>query len=333
MTLVVLGGAVLFNIVLFLTVPIYPLLFIGSSFILFMFYFITLLIPHYMKKTAINRADIARYFSGLMNRGIIHSSQRFTRIFINAFFINCRPLFFGFTLIFSLDIVIVIFKYLHGTLAPSHAGIILFQAGAIIVFYYAVWKLEPYSTDFSTDVRGIRKRLIHKKIPESVVSFVFLAGAVLALASIVSAIILLPGITFSNVLSVEEFDRLSHVFLVIGIVVASLYFIFRYIHGITSKDLLTRFSRNKEACLRRQIELTQNRQAASGSSPAGAVVPPETLYEAAELLLEVRIYQVERKTIFGTFPVYIVNPDFSVIIENPEFPRPVHDTPPEPPSP
>jgi hypothetical protein len=38
------------------------------------------------------------------------------------------------------------------------------------------------------------------------------------------------------------------------------------------------------------------------------------LCRAAELLLEAQIYQVEKKTIFGAFPVYIVNPDFSQVV-------------------
>lgn len=318
MTLAILGGSVLFNILLFFFVPIYSMLFISASFVLFMIYFVTLLIPHDMSGTAISREDISRYYAGLRSNGIFKSSQKFTKVFLNAFFINCRPLFPGFAMIFLLDIIIVLVKYDHGTLAPSHAWIILVQCCAILVFYAAIWKFEPYSTTFSTDVKGIRQRLIHQKIPEQVVSVFFIIGAGLALASIILAIFLLPGITFSSVLSVEELNDLGHVFAIICAVVASLYFIFRYIHGITSRDILTRFSKSKEECLLRQIELT-NRDCSGKENDTGA--DTETLAAAAELLLESRIYQVEKKTILGTFPVYIVNPDFTVILEgrgNPE---------------
>jgi len=198
-------------------------------------------------------------------------------------------------------------------LTPAHTGIILFQSVAIIIFYFLVWKLEPYSTEFFTDVSGMREHLIRKNIPEPVVSFLFLLGAVLALVCIISTIILLPGITVNNVLSVSEFKELGHFFIAIGVVLVSLYFIFRYIHGITSRDLLIRFSKTKTECLLHQIEITGD--TGTGSSPAAsgylASATPDTLREAAELLLEARLYQVQRKTIFGMFPVYIVNPDFS----------------------
>ncbi|MFA5331535.1 MAG: hypothetical protein WC342_04075 [Methanoregula sp.] len=312
LTLAILGGSVLFNILLFFIVPIYSMLFISASFVLFMVYFVTLLIPHDMSGTAISKDDITRYYAGLKNNGIFKSSQKFTKVFLNAFFINCRPLFPGFALIFILDIIIVLVKYAHGTLSLSHTWIILVQCCTILVFYAAIWKFEPYSTAFSTDVKGMRQRLIYKNIPEQVVTVLFIIGAGLAIASIILAIFLLPGITFSNVLSVEELNDIGHVFVIICAVVASLYFIFRYIHGITSRDILTRFSERKEECLLRQIEITGGDSTGTGE---GTGEDTETLAAAAELLLESRIYQVEKKTIFGTFPVYIVNPDFTVILE------------------
>ena len=113
--------------------------------------------------------------------------------------------------------------HLNGKLSSPHTGIILFQSVAIIIFYFLVWKLEPYSTDFFSDVSGMRAHLIRKNIPEPVVSFLFLLGAALALVCIISTIILLPGITVNNVLSVSEFSELGHFFVSIGIVLVSLY--------------------------------------------------------------------------------------------------------------
>ena len=36
---------------------------------------------------------------------------------------------------------------------------------------------------------------------------------------------------------------------------------------------------------------------------------------AAGALLESRMYRLELRTLFGTFPVYLVNPDFSVLFD------------------
>jgi hypothetical protein len=313
LTLLVLGAAILINIILFLENSVYPLLFISASFFLFMFYFITLLIPHNLVRPSQPQTEISLYLARLQETGIIRSTKRFTRVFLNAFFINCRTLFYGFALIFTIDIALVIVLHVTGRLSAPHTGIILFESAAIIIFYFLVWKLEPYSTGFFTDVSGMRTHLIRKNIPEPVVSFLFLLGAALALVCIILTIILLPGITVNNVLSVSAFKELGHFFISIGVVLVSLYFIFRYLHGITSRDLLIRFSNTKTECLLHQIEITDN-TGSSPSSPGSPVsVMPDALCKAAELLLESQIYQVEKKTIFGMFPVYIVNPDFSRI--------------------
>ena len=317
LTIVILGAAILVNILFFLGNPMYPLLFICASFFLFMFYFVTLLIPHNLQRSSFQQAEISRYLTVFHETGIIRGTKKVTRVVLNAFFINCRPLFYGFTLVFTIDIVLVIALHLTGRLSASPAGIILFQSAAIILFYFLVWKLEPYSTNFFTDVSGMRAHLIKRNIPEPVVSFLFLLGAAVALICIFSTIILLPGVTVNNVLSVSDFRKLGNLFLAIGVVLVTLYFLFRYLHGITSRDLLARFSQNKTECLLYQMEIIGD---AGPSSPAVAGSPDsattDTLCEATELLLESRLYQVEKKTIFGVFPVYIVNLDFSQV-----FPR------------
>ena len=105
--------------------PLYPLMFTSASFFLFMFYFVTLLIPHNLKETPLPQTEIFRYLVRLRENGIIVSTRRFTRVFLNAFFINCRPLFYGFALIFSLDIVLVIAMAAQDVLSSSSTVIIL----------------------------------------------------------------------------------------------------------------------------------------------------------------------------------------------------------------
>lgn len=315
LTQVILGAAIIANSIFFLVTPVYPLLFICASFFLFMFYFITLLIPYNLRQSPVSEAEITRYLSGLEKAGIITGTKKFSRVFLNAFFINCRPLFYGFAILFSLDILIVLVMFFYGALSMTHARIIIFQSVSIIIFYFLVWKLQPYSTEFFSDVSGMKEHLMRKKIPEPVVSFLFLLGAVLALICIIITIILLPGVTVNNLLSVSAFSTLSNLFVAIGIVLFTLYFIFRYLHGITSRDLLVRFSTNKTRRLIQQIEMIDD----TGMQPQASCghpeqVSPDTVREATEVLLEAQIYQVERKTIFGIFPVYIVNPDFSRLL-------------------
>lgn len=323
-TLVILGVAILTNILYFFRSPAYPLILISASFFLFMFYFITLLIPRTLKRSSSSPIELRNYIAGLKEKGFIRSTKRFSRIFLNAFFINCRPLFFGFLILFSLDIGLILLLYRNGLFSTSHMGIVLFQSAAIIVFYFLVWRLEPYSTEFVTDVSGVKAHLIKQHIPASVVSFLFIAGTALALISIISTIFLLPGVTVNNVLSLAEFDELGHEAIAIATVLVPLYFIFRYLHGITSRDLLLRFSQNKTERLLEQEQLIKGGNGdGSSSRPA---MSEAALSNATEILLEAQIYQVVRKTIFGTFPVYIVNPDFKKVLSRGDFSGPHEQT-------
>ncbi|MGB2673507.1 MAG: hypothetical protein WBC56_01035 [Methanoregula sp.] len=319
-TLIILGVAILINIFLFFENPLYPLMFTSASFFLFMFYFVTLLIPPNLKETPLPQTEISRYLVRLRENGIIVSTRRFTRVFLNAFFINCRPLFYGFALIFSIDIVLVIAMAAQGVLSSSSTVIILMESAAIILFYFLVWRLEPYTIEFFSGVSGVKERLIQKRVPEPVVSSLFFLSAALALVGILSTLVLLPGMSVNNILSVTELKQLSHFFLAIGVILITQYFIMRYIHGNTSRDLLARFSQGKAACLFHQIELTgQTGRSSSGAADEDAEAA--AVCRAAELLLESQIYQVDKKTLFGTFPVYIVNPDFSWVF----FPAVPHD--------
>lgn len=316
-TIIILVLAVFTNIVYYIRSPMYLLILVSASFFLFMFYFITLLVPRTLKPAGASKGTIKKYLNRLKETGLITSSKRFTRIFLNAFFINCRPLFIGFAALFTLDIAIVLYLREIGAIPDFHMWIVLFQCFAILVFYFLVWKLEPYSSEFFSDVSDMKINLIRKKIPGSVVSFLVIVITALALISIITTIFLLPGITVNNVLSISEFDELGHLIVAIASALVPLYFIFRYLHGITSRDLLIRFSENKAKQLARQVRLT--REAAGRGDPKTGEINGTTLSSATELLLEAQIYQVERKTIFGTFPVYIVNPDFRRVFSPEDF--------------
>lgn len=313
LTLSILAASVLLNIVFLLEDVWYPIYFIIGSFFIFMFYFITLLIPidAIFRNAGFSKPDIGRFFSQLQDQGIIRSTERFSRIFLNSYFINCRPLFAGFTLLFVIDIFFVMWKRADGSLPGPTVAIVLFQVITIIVFYFLVWKRQQSSIDFFSDVQDMRQRLITWQLPPWIVSLVLWFGVGLAFCGVFYTIILLPGFTVSTVITGSDFEQMSARFLSIGLILFSQYFIFRYIHGITSRKMITTFSDVKSQHLYHQMNTTEKVcQAEQGVEPVSDIV-----CETTTLLLESKIYQIEKKTIMGAFPVYIVNPDLSVIFD------------------
>ena len=293
-----------------------PDLFIIASFLLFMFYFITLLVPLEAARQKIPLPQIASLFTRFRDAGMVRCTERLSRILLNAFFMDCRPLFAGFALLFSVDILIVLVQLSRKTIPWPTASIIIFQSVAIITFYFLIWKLEPYSIEFLSNVTGVRQQLIRKRFPEPVVSVLVWSGAALALISVFIVIILLPGFTVSSILSLSELEQFRNLFLSIAVLLVCQYFVFRYIHGTTSRELLIRFSGNATLHQSDRIEKTPGMQSPGPVSEPPVSLPSDESPETTLLMLESKIYRIEKKTIFGAFPVCIVNPDLSVIFED-----------------
>jgi len=327
LTIAILTASILLNVILLGTDPVYPINFTIASFYLFMAYFLTLLIPLDTGTAGIPQIEILGTLKKLKNQGIIRSTERFSRIFLNAFFINCRPLFWGFTVLFSINIMFAVFVFPYHGMSASTVMMVVFQSVAIIVFYFVIWWLEPYTSDFLTDVTSVRERLIKRRIPARFVSVFLGVGAFLALLSAFTTIILLPGFTVQEVLSISGLERIWDLIVAIGTILISQYFIFRYIHGISSRGMAERFHENKALQLSQQAEKDE----AICQNPAAGLPDNVTLRDAAcetaTILLESRIYQIEKRTLFSTFPVYIVNPDFSVIFDKDTIDTIGHDIP------
>jgi hypothetical protein len=192
---------------------------------------------------------------------------------------------------------------------------ILFQSISILMFYGLVWKFEPYSLQYHHDMRELKGRLVTKRFPEWAVVALFGTAAVLVLFGIVSTIILLPGFTVNKVLSLTGIEGLEYHLVLIGILLASQYFIVRFFHGISSRELAEQFSDAQIARLRCADTIPEGIRESRDVPGDPAAPEADMKYELAGALLESKIYKVEKKTLLGAFPVYIVNPDFSVILD------------------
>jgi hypothetical protein len=305
--LIVLAGCVLVNIAFFLSWLDYFGLFIAASFYLNMYYFITLIIPTNFKKSSVPATDLSRLRTWLKEIGITTGTSQFTRLFINTLFMNSRALSLGIGLIFTIDIVFTLVHYSEG-LPLLTAVIVITQCAIIVIFYLLVWKMEPFSTTYVKKVEQVKRHLHRRNLPPRFVAAVFLFGFLLAIFLFLTTIIYLPGVTLKAFLNQSELTQLGHLFSLIAILAFSQYFIIRYIHGITSRTMAERLFDFKENTL--QDLLDAGDTTPSGDSDSGEN-PPDT----GSLLLESRIFIVKRSTFAGMFPVFVVDLDFSVLMD------------------
>jgi hypothetical protein len=271
-----------------------------------MYYFITLLIPqNFNKNQGLPKADISRFRSWLKEIGLTSGTARFTKLFINSLFINSSTLSLGISLIFTIDILYVIRAYTTMELPVRTTIIVISQCVIIIVFYLLVWKLEPFSMKYVKSVEKVKRRLIHEKLPSRIITIMFLIGFLVALVLFLTTIILLPGITLQAFLDESQLTKLGNLVALLAILAISQYFIIRYIHGNTSRTMADRLFDYKENVL-----LDLQNTVVSGNTN------PENRAETTTRLLETKIYSIKRNTLNGFFPVFVVDLDFSVILDS-----------------
>jgi ABC-type multidrug transport system fused ATPase/permease subunit len=299
---------ILVNAVLYFLVPLYLELFIAASFYLNMFYFITLLIPLSPGSARMPKTDISRFRSFLHEMGVKGAANRVSRVFLNAFFIGSQTLFIPITLLFLVDIVFILAEYFNQKISFQITIIMIAQACAFILFYFIIWKFEPYSTKFTKDIERVKSRL-SEELPQWLINVIIIIGAVLALFLIGMTIFLLPGMAVNAFLDHSRLADLGNLFANIAILAVSQYFVVRYIHGYTSRAMAERIFNDKEERLQQLGETREK----TGTEALFLHRNPE---EVITLLLESKIFQLARNSLSGAFPVYVVMLDFSVIMDS-----------------
>lgn len=290
--------------------PDYVVLFVAASFYLNMGYFITLLVPTSPGSAQMSLPEIAKFQAWLLENGIRTGTTRFTRVFVNAFFMNSRALSLGISLLFALDIILVSLAYLGG-LPVQTTLLVVLQCVIIIVFYLLVWKTEPFTSRFGENLDTVKDRL-SRDLPPWLISFLFLVGFLLVVLVFLTTIILMPGMTLDAFVTQSGLTELAHRFIPIGILVASQYFLIRYIHGVTSRVMAGRLLDHREQLL---AALPQQAKAVPADGPDDAA-DPDHAFIASEALIESRIYTVKRTTLLGMFPVFVIDLDFSVLLDS-----------------
>jgi hypothetical protein len=295
----------------FLVVPDYVTLFVAASFYLNMGYFITLLIPTSPGSAGGSIPEITRFRTWLTENGIRTGTSQFTRIFINAFFMNSRALTLGISLLFTVDILMVIAAFLGGMVPLRTTLVVAGQSAIIILFYLLVWKTEPFTARFEQDLGAVRDRLA-RDLPPWMISFLFLTGFLLVVLVFLTTIILLPGMTLDAFMTQSGLREIAHRFSLIGLLVISQYFIIRFIHGNTSRAMAERLLLHRELALKELLAALEGdgeKTRVGNLNDAGRI-------EDSRALLESRIYKINRNTLLGMFPVFVVDLDFSVLLDS-----------------
>lgn len=299
---------VLVNVAFCLIRRDYVFLFVAASFYLNMFYFISLLVPTSPGTTGFRMPELEKFQSWLKENGITAGTRQFTRLFINAFFMNSRTLTFGLGLLFSVDIAFTLIGWYAGL--PGDVSLfVIAQSAVIILFYLLIWKVEPFTMDFA-DHLDLVKHHLSRDLPAWIISLLFLTGFLIVIFLIMTTIILMPGITLGAFLNGSGLTELAHMFVPIAVLALTQYVIIRFIHGMTSRAMAGRLMEYRKSTL---FEL-RDRLFREPVDPANR---QEFRLYVTERILESKVYRIKRNALLGAFPVYVIDLDFSVLMDSP----------------
>lgn len=309
-------GVLALNAILLALLPNYPIYWIVTGFLIYMFYFIVLMVPTTRrlrtpaeKKEGLRAAPWPRIGRGI--RGIVlHGKKAVTVAFWNAFFIGTEVMAKGITMIMAVSIALVLLVFAAGILDLYSAAIIAVQAITIMGYYYVIHRYRPYTKGFLRSVGRVRTKgtgLRWQTYPRSVLAvlMVLMVFAVFLIGGV-----LLPGQSLQAFLDRLD-DDLALTLIGSIVVFISQFIMVRYVQGFDSARLAAGFIKDKLSFLRQDVLAGIEAAEQLGNDADRS----ERLSGLHKKFRASRIYKVAYKDIFGILPTYPLIVDLKAILE------------------
>lgn len=316
-TLFIIGG-LLANVVAASLLPYYMVYWIAASFFLYILSPLIMLIPTERKEVIFPaKKDLERYLRMIEEYGISQNTKTLGHILWNIFFINSQSLAIAFCLVFLVDVIFAVTSGFFTFLLPSGTAIqVILQSIALIIFYAAIWEYKPYSLHFVDTVYHLHQR-IQIRMKEAWKVILVLGGISAALALLVVTAMLLPGFLLGEVVAAPNVVNAVSAIPIFLIFLSQVVMV-RYLQGVYSRDMVMGVLETKIGILRDGIlpSLTGRCPASTDGSPSPT--PEECLTSSEDLkklYIQSHMYTQKFHHLFGYLPVYLVVPDFTLILD------------------
>lgn len=262
-------------------------------------------------KSSIGIADTTETIKGLTRQ-----RNYLLEVGWNLFFINCQPLAPGFLMLFALSAAFALAGWaVFGQFEAFSSIIIAVQSVAIIVFYIAIVHVKPYSSGFFSDVLGIHSTFKehYEEAWSKGLKFALTAAVLITVTGILLiAAVVLPGITYGSFTSAE-----ADVHINIGIfalIFLSQMIAVRHFQGRYSRALAENLLKTKIVAIREEILPAIS---TLETAPADEGVTPQMKGSVEKIgidLIRHRMLKIDYRSLFGYFPVCLINPDISAVM-------------------
>lgn len=290
---------------LFMAFADMPVLFIASTLVLYMVYPLLFLIPPEVASLRRGLTFVPTVASPEKILSAGRNAPMLAHILWNVFFINSRALAPPFGLLFTADLIFLLAGRPGDGWVSRDYFLIFLQCTAIVVYYAGIWVTRPYSHEFGRRVRSLTS---YRAKGGLYLWFLLLLVGTIAtsLALLTTIAIFMPGMTFGTVLSGSRFHGIGTTLEFLA-ALASLFIFVRVVHGYTSLLVARAHLAGRAA------SLGETRDALDADTDS--LSRKEAEKEGIRALLEARVYQTVRRTVAGSLPVYLVQPDIPALLD------------------
>ncbi|MBI0583725.1 MAG: hypothetical protein ISF22_05800, partial [Methanomassiliicoccus sp.] len=302
------------NIVLAITTDKYTLVWIVSSFWLYMYFFIVIMLPTTRRvrspsEGAQGKKKAPYRFAGI--RDVLRKGKKAVIItFWNSFFVGTQTMARGIWVMLVISFVFAIFGWLVFNAIPGAAvAIVLAQGAAIIGYYLFIMRYRPYSKEFISNLSNVRRE---RKVRWD--TYLKGAVAVILLVTVFSILIVtamfLPKTSLDAVIAYLESSGFQIDLLDLIVIFTSQFILVRYIQGFDSAKFASAFIRDK-------IEFLRNDILAGLDSLNGLADDERTtrFQSIKDRFFASKIYMIAYKNFFGYLPSYPLIVDFRSVLE------------------
>ncbi|MDD1679109.1 MAG: DUF1129 domain-containing protein [Methanomicrobiales archaeon] len=314
-TLFIVGGLLL-NILAASLLPNYLVYWIAASFFLYVLAPLVMLIPTRRKEVIFPaKKDLEKYLLIVKQYGLSKDTQTLGHIIWNVFFINSQAIAIAYVMIFAIDALFAALSGFYLQTLPSATSVqVILTSLAIIVFFGGIWMYKPYSHHFIDSVFSLHSRI--KTRLKKAWKVILVMGAISAALSIlVVTAMLLPGFILGEVVSAPDVINAGSAFPIFFIFFSQLAMV-RYLQGVYSKDLVLGFSEKRVTLLK---EILPRLSVCPPDREKFRTLSPEECLQSYEdlkkLYIRSKMYTHTFHHLFGYLPVYVVVPDFKLILD------------------
>lgn len=303
--------ALLIDIAVLFLVPGSFLAWVVAAFLLYSYSFVVLLLPTKKREARPIKSEPQEQKDVKAAAKTIYRTRKklVSQLLLAMVFMNMGPLVLGLSIIFAITVSFAVMDGLTELLSPLMAAAIIFFSIVAVAFYIWVARIKPYSERFVSLFMGIKagaKESFSKGWVSGLRFSLWLAVVMSAIGMGFVAGMILPGMFLNRVQLLLE-PTFGMNLLTLFFMLATGYAVIRHFQSRRSRSMAIRLLEGRIDVMRRKVLAPLSDPSISSDG--------RRMRELRSSFDQARLFTVDRHDFNGWFPVFLVNPRLSLLLD------------------